>query len=531
MAIALGVFARLDSLDHKVLWQDESFSLLRISGHSENALYALFDGRVHSSSDMLALQTVTPRRGLAATLASLHEEPQRGPLYYLLARVWIGMAGNATAAVRGLSVLFGFLGIALGFFLGRRLTASPAGGFVLAALIALSPIEIRFSQQVREYILVADLTLLSAFLLLRALERPSAPRWFWYALCSVAGIYTNVTFLCVVAGETLVALFVAASEPQRRRGLVLGSLTAALGTVLCYAPWAYTASRTAAQHAGEVGWAATAYSLPSTAMKWAFNTGAVFFDSEYAHVGWSIVLLPILGIVACAVARAFVPGEAGTPRALALAVTFATVVPLAALDALHRSHYALVTRYEMPTWLGVPMLVTLLVASGLRAVSWRSQTLALGALGLLIVAGGTSVFVDRPFTEWWDNNDHLSESAVAAVVRGGARPALVVARIAQNNAYDTFVLSRYLAPGTAMLLVGDGQEALPAGYAATYFFTPSARELARATTLEVAPRNVSPPPEFAVPEIKHPASTSVETVVTDNALWELPPPASLSVRK
>ncbi len=520
-AVALGIFARIDSLDRKVLWRDESFSLLRISGHSEHAMYALFDGKVHSSDDMAALTHVSRRFGLGATLASLHEEPQRGPLYYLLARVWIGFAGNATAAVRGLSVWLGIVGIGLGFLVGRRLTGSVAGGLVLTALTALSPIEIRFSQQIREYILVADLTLVSVLLLLRAIERPSRLRWFCYGFCALAGLYTNVTFVCVILAQGLVALFIAPGRDMKRK-LVTGFMAAGAGAAILYAPWAYVASRSAAQHSSDIAWAAGSYSLRSTATKWAFNIGAVFFDSEYAHIRWGIVLLPLLVITAVAVARAFGRGRDVTARALALAVTLSTLVPLVALDTLHHGHFALVARYQMPTWIGVSMLVTLLVVPALSARSTLSRTGAICALGALLIAGATSVFVDRPFTQWWDNNDHLSESAVASVVRAGSQPALVVASIADDNAYDTFVLSRYLAPRTPMLLFRDRFETLPPAYAATYFFTPSRLLLARVTALEhVAPRNVSPAPEFAVPELNAARNVSTETVVYDNSLWEL----------
>ena len=375
VAIALGLFARFDSLGHKILWFDESFSLLRISGHSQNAMYALFDGKVHRSDELLALQHVTPGRGLGATLQSLHEEPQRGPLYYLLARLWIGISGNNTAAVRGLSVLLGIAGIVIAFLLGRRLTASREGGYVLAALVALSPIEIRFSQQVREYILVADLMLLSAWLLLRACERPVWQRWLACGLCALAGLYTNPTFAFLMVGEGFVALYVA----WRRGGgvrVAVGSLVAACAAVLCYLPWALAAQRAAERGSVDIAWAAGAYTVRATLLKWTFNTGAVFFDSEYAHVAWGIALLPLLAIVATAVWRALVRKGDGTARALALAVAFSTLIPIVALDVLRHAHYELIARYQMPTWLGIEMLVTLLLVPALLGENARARALS-----------------------------------------------------------------------------------------------------------------------------------------------------------
>ena len=532
VAISLGIFARFDSLGHKILWFDESFSLLRISGHSQSAMYALFDGKVHASDELLALQHVTPMRGLAATLRSLREEPQRGPLYYLLARLWIGFSGNATAAVRGLSVLLGIAGIGIGFLLGRKLTGTRDGGYVLAALIAVSPIEIRFSQQVREYILVADLTLLSGWLLLRALERPVWQRWLACGLCALAGLFTNPTFAFLVLGEGFAALYVARLRGGGMR-VAVGSVGAACAAVLCYLPWALVAQRAAQRGSVDIAWAEGEYTGPAMLLKWAFNAGAVFFDSEYAHVAWGIALLPLLAIIVLAVWRALAREGDATARSVALAVAFSTLVPIVALDVLHRAHYELIPRYQMPTWLGIEMLVTLLLVPALGSDDARRRSLSGAALAVLLLAGATSIAVDRTYEEWWDNNDHFSERAVASVVAAGAKPALVAASDAEDDAYDTFVLSRYLVPGTAMLLFGERIPALPRGYAATYLFTPSQAQLETVRSASgVAARNVSPSSGLAVPELNASRNASVETVVATNSLWQVGPfQTALGARK
>ena len=142
----------------------------------------------------------------------------------------------------------------------------------------------------------------------------------------------------------------------------------------------------------------------------------------------------------------------------------------------------------------------------------------------MFVSGATSAAVDRNYEEWWDNNDHFSERAVANVVAAGPSPALVVASDAADNAYDTFVLSRYLAPRTAMLLIDERVPVLPRGFAATYLFTPSKAQLdAVRANSGTAARNVSPSGGFAVPELNASRNASAETVVATNALWQVGP--------
>ncbi|OYV81268.1 MAG: hypothetical protein B7Z73_18270, partial [Planctomycetia bacterium 21-64-5] len=86
--------------------------------------------------------------------------------------------------------------------------AGERAGLLAAALVALSPFQIDWSQQVRMYVLGACLTLLSCWLLLRALAS-ARPRWqdfAWYTLAATALAYTHYFGLFVLAGQFLYAV-------------------------------------------------------------------------------------------------------------------------------------------------------------------------------------------------------------------------------------------------------------------------------------------------------------------------------------
>lgn len=518
LGIALGIFARLDALGHKLLWQDEAFSLLRISGHTNAELDALFDDRLHPAGDVFALQEVTAQRGVADAVRSIsREEPQRGPLYYALARLWIGVAGNGTAQVRGFSALLGIAGIGIAFALGRRAGGTLEGGALSAAFFALAPVQIRLAQQVREYVLVADLTLLSAFLTLRAFEKPSAGRWFAFACCAVAGTYTNVEFAFVLAFEGAAVLaFAWRGARERRVARVSGCLAAGGLAAAAYAPWLFAISSAAGRGARGVSWAASAYSLRSSLLKWTFNVGASFFDSEYAHHAYGIALLPALALVAYALYRlARGPGD-GFVRALALALVASSIVPLTALDAVERSHYALVTRYAMSSWTGLEFALALALAWQLRSPGAAGRRFAAGATALVVLLGASAYVLDRPYVEWWDNNEHLSESGVALAADREPRAPLIAS--ANTSAY-VLVLSRYLARDRALLLVRDLPVRLPAPCA--YLFLPSDAMRRRALALagpRATLRNDSPPLDLTIPDLREHGEPQVATA---NALWLL----------
>jgi uncharacterized membrane protein len=516
LAIVLGIFARVDALDHKLLWQDEAFSLLRVAGHTNAQLDALFDGAVHPAREVFALQQITPERGVGELLTSIaREEPQRGPLYYVVAREWIGVFGNGTAQVRAFSALLGIAGIGLAFGLGRQAARSFEGGALAAAFFALAPVQIRLAQQVREYVLVSDLTLLSAWLVLRAFEKPSWGRWFAYFLCAAAGAYTNVEFAFVLAFEgAVVATFAWRGPRAVRPARLTGYAAAVLLACAAYAPWAALLAGVARRGAGDVSWAATEYSLRSALLKWSFNIGASFFDSEYAHVALGLLLLPVALLIAFVLYRLVRgPGD-GFVRALALALVASSALPLALLDSATHAHYALITRYAISTWTGLEFAVALVLAWLSAADDVRARRFAAGAAAFVVLLGAGAFVLDRPYVEWWDDNEHLSERAVADAVT--AHPDAVIVAGANTSAY-VLVLSRYLAADRRLILVREVPVRLPAGPA--YVFLPS--DALRERTLALAGAgasltNESPAIGLSIPDLR---ARGEPQITAHNALW------------
>ena len=513
VAIVLGIVARFDSLDRKVFWTDETFSALRVFGHVQNDLYASFDGKIHAADALLALQRDGARRDARATIASLREEPQRGPLYYLAARFWTRAFGDDVRAMRALSASLGACGIALAFFLGRRV-AGTTGGYLFSALVALSPIEIRFSQQFREYVLVADATLLTAWLLLRALDRPTPARFVAYACAATLALYANPTAAFVLGAQAVVAFYEARA---RDRTVAIGFASAFAAAACAYAPWALVAARASDRASSGVAWAAGSYGLGAVATKWIFNVGAVFFDTEYANARYAIALVPALALVGFAAFRAVATVRTSLPSRLGIALVLATIVPFVAFDALRHAHFALVTRYHMSSWIGIDLLVTLALANLLgseRALRRRAGALAFASVACI---GAIAALVDRTYDAWWDNNDHLSERAVGAAI-GAGPPGLVVASDAKDGVDNTFVLVRYLDARTPVLLTDDDAPRVAGATVRAYLFAPSAR-LARAIgrDLGAAPRNVSPIPAIAAHDLN--AARSGDPMRAENALW------------
>jgi mannosyltransferase len=119
----LGAFLRFYHIGVKSLWIDEAFSF---------------------RSTQLPLSQIWGAQALV--------EPNP-PLYYTLLKLWILCFGESETALRSLSAVNGILTIPLIYVLGRALGKQQLG-FIAALLLAISPINIKFSQEARGYSLL-----------------------------------------------------------------------------------------------------------------------------------------------------------------------------------------------------------------------------------------------------------------------------------------------------------------------------------------------------------------------------------------
>ncbi|MCD6289621.1 MAG: glycosyltransferase family 39 protein, partial [Anaerolineae bacterium] len=91
------------------------------------------------------LASESPARLIAHTARDIHP-----PLYYLLLHLWSLAAGDSEFALAFFSVFWGTLLIPITYRLARLL-ADEATGLLAAFLVAISPFNVWYSQEVRMY--------------------------------------------------------------------------------------------------------------------------------------------------------------------------------------------------------------------------------------------------------------------------------------------------------------------------------------------------------------------------------------------
>ena len=151
------------------------------------------------------------------------------PLYYVLVKAWVSVAGTSEVALRLPSVVFSVASVALTFMLARRVCSNTVS-LLAAFLLSVSPFQIMAGQEARMYPLLEVLVLASTLALVAATERGGLLRWAAYALAATLMVYTHYLSFLVLAAH---GLWVLLTAPRQLGRWLLGIVAAAI----LFLPW------------------------------------------------------------------------------------------------------------------------------------------------------------------------------------------------------------------------------------------------------------------------------------------------------
>ena len=344
---------------------------------------------------------------LPEMLGTLPDSESTPPLYYVLAWLWSRVAGVDEAGLRSFSALLGTLTIPISYAAARSLV-SHRTGVIVAALAAVSPLLVWYSQEARAYSLFVLLGALSFLAFAQVLAAPSPRSLAFWAGASSLLLLTHYFGVFLVAAEAAILLY-------RHRSRATWAATAAIvGVGLAVLPLAtyqviFSSSRWIrfVDLPGRIEETVRQLLVPSAPSIWA---GAGVPD-DYGRSLWPLGVALVLGAVTAIVALGSRREQHGALVALGVGVA-ATGAPVlmslaAALLTGGRGDVFLY-RNVIVAWL--PLAVVLGAALGARRA---------GLVGLLAASALTvwsfAVVVDNAATPERQRDDwHLVSRALEA---------------------------------------------------------------------------------------------------------------------
>jgi mannosyltransferase len=356
------------------------------------------------------------RMDLGAMLRAIPDSESTPPLYYVLAWLWAQAAGTGEAGLRALPALLGVATIPVVWALARRLGGDRAALYA-AALTAVNPMLVWFSQEARAYSLLALLAACSALLWLRALESPRSGRLLAWGAVAALALATHYYALFLVGPQ---AIWLALKTPGTRARFT--ALALPVVAALALAPLALDQrSNDSAAFIGESSLLRRLAQVPKQFL--------VGYDAPLERL---LAIVTAIALLAGVIGLVRLLPRRGEVLALTLVTAAALLIPVV-LALAGEDH--LVTRNVLAA---LPLALALAgvgLAALPAAAAGRIATAAAAALGLVAVIG---VATDSAY-----QRDDWRGAARAMGAAGGDR--VVVA------APGALVPLRYYLPGLRAL--------------------------------------------------------------------------------
>ena len=140
------------------------------------------------------------RGGFGHAMSAVNFSESTPPLYYALAWVWTQVTGTGEWGLRSLSAVAGVATVPVAFLLGAELRGRRAGLWA-AALVAVNPMLLWYSQEARAYALLVLLGAASFLFALRAMRSGERRHFLWWGLFSGLAVATHYFAIFPIVAE------------------------------------------------------------------------------------------------------------------------------------------------------------------------------------------------------------------------------------------------------------------------------------------------------------------------------------------
>ncbi|MBE9208276.1 glycosyltransferase family 39 protein [Nostoc sp. LEGE 06077] len=434
--LVMAVLFRFFNLDSKVYSHDETYTSLRISGYTvAEVKQQLFNSRVITPESFAQFQGINQQKGLSDTIMSLaKEDPQHPPLYYAIARFWLGIFGNSITATRSLSACISLLVFPSIYWLCRELFSVPLSlPWLAIALTAVSPIYLIYATEAQEYILWLVTIIVSSASLIRALrlesksENKLAPdqftNWSLYTVILVLSLYTSLWsgFVAITHG-----IYVITTANFQLNKTVRDYLLASIVAFFAFIFWMIIGLAKFFQFLISNQGVKTELAPIPLVPFLLRQINRIFFDLDFVldNNANYLICAFLLILVGCAIYLLCRTTNYQTWLFIVILIVVPSL-PLI-LPALKSGEIKLGSEpYFLPSYLGIQIAVIYLLAAQLYNGSLARRRIWQTIIALLIIGGLVSSRVYYQAETWWHKGASYHNLQVAQIINRSPRPLLI----------------------------------------------------------------------------------------------------------
>ncbi|MBD2254146.1 glycosyltransferase family 39 protein [Nostoc parmelioides] len=438
LLLTVGILFRFVNVEQKPYWGDEVDSLSWISGRADFKDLA-FRGQEMSVREVLSYQSPYPGTNLIDTYQIIYYE--HAPIFYLLARLWMGFQSSDLMTARSLAGVISLLVFPCIYWLCVELFQSSVVGWMAMTLVAVSPFHLLYAQEARQYTLWISLILLTSLTLLRAMRFQTIWSWILYIVTLTLMLYTHLLSVIVILTYSI---YIFLQEGFRLSKTLVAYLISSVISFLLFTPWLLVVAANVNFHKDQSpSWTKEPTSVVVLIKTWMLNFSRLFWDFNQTFESTNLFFYLLnLSLIIYAIYHLKGHSQQRTWLFLGLMIIIPFIL-LATPDIILGGRRSTPIRYFIPACLAIEIVAAYLISSKIilakskqdwRQKFWQITTFTIIAVGIL------SCGLITHENTWWSKQREYYHSEVAAVVNQAKKP-LVIA-----NWFDIRTLAHSFSP-------------------------------------------------------------------------------------
>ena len=408
---------RFVRLQQKLYWVDEVATSEHITTEiDEQIANRLASGEINNIKQVASLIKLSKPTTLSGTVGNLvATDPHHTPPYYLLLNLWSRLFGLEPENLRLLSAVFSLAAVPALYWFALALFRSHKIAVISVWLYALSPFELIYAQQAREYSMWILLTLLSSASLVCAARRPRLGSWLLYFLLTSVMLWTHLLSIWIVMAH---AVFMGVRSRENKKALIAFGWAAVLSLFL-FAPWLVMIV-TRPSELNDYGGIEKKIAPLLYVETFLLNLSRTILDiglPSYEHLPyfqWRLIV-PIFATILLIASGVWLFTRRATSECRTLVALFgvSTMLPLILADLVAGGRRALLPRYDAPAWIALDLILAFSIVTALSTEKKLSVWAGRVALLLIVYCGAYSQWQFLSRTTWWTSRPpDLAEAAL-----------------------------------------------------------------------------------------------------------------------